>query len=672
MRDLCCRCVAAVFVLLSVSTAFAETPPVSGVVTGAKGMPVAGCRVGAVRLALSPDGAKPVVEATGETSSSGVYSLASPPSSEPESIRFLVAWKPGKCLGWSLLSLPASVPDAKTSTNIVTHALVRSSGKVVDTRSKPLAGAAVDVLGYYPYRALGLDSLPVCILSALGIAPSAHTGSDGRYTLEGVPSGIEVRVSVMKAGMGPADPCPMMAGSTIVMAPATAIVTGLVVDADGKVCPGVAVTLSGPMVQRVTTGTDGRYRATGVVAGVYKAAAGYDRSPSFTVKPGRETPAPAVRISRRVRIEGKAVDESSGQPVAGIVLRYWVDNESGSYPPGRSTKTLADGGFCADVPVAKICLEVIGTAGGYQLSPGSSEVTVPREGLKGLVLKMAKAQEARCRVLDGRGLPAAGYSVTLEDSPDEASVTCGADGSVSLMLPPPGMVYGPIPADEDTFDVRAVSPDGRSGCVAGVSRKDLLSGTCVIRTGPVADLQITVKLPGGSPAAFAKVYLTKVMRLGNGSTSETSYSRDNKSCDATGHAVFKGLLPGAGYRVTAAKRGFYDAGARTVFVPGKGKGTVDVRLVRAVREQRGRVVDENGKPLVGMTVTVVGGSGISAAEVTHAVTDRSGRFILKGLPDSRVHLTVYHSGRFADVTVNKNTGPVTIQLFPPEGRDGMR
>jgi hypothetical protein len=248
------------------------------------------------------------------------------------------------------------------------HLPTNLTGKVVDSKGQPVAGAIVCALtaissGAHPYdpelRAISRFTMP-----PFSDRYAVRTDSTGSYTLDNLPADSKVEI-VLK------DPrfvsCTVMSDRGAASAPTlTAVVgtfiTGKVIRQDGKpIGSAIQVTAIKNMTYSNTPPTakvdmDGTYKITGIAPGTYKVGLAFgeesaDWAPPLAVDVtatlGAQGTAPDLVLTSGGLVTGSVLDADTKQPLAGVYVGFQDGQSYGTQ--GVSSKTGADGKFTARV-----------------------------------------------------------------------------------------------------------------------------------------------------------------------------------------------------------------------------------------------------------------------------------------------------------------------------------
>ncbi|HYU34498.1 MAG TPA: carboxypeptidase-like regulatory domain-containing protein [Thermoanaerobaculia bacterium] len=240
-----------------------------------------------------------------------------------------------------------------------------------------------------------------------------------------------------------------LAAGDEIQQPPLLVVTGRVVDSEGKPIPGVKIWRLQTTEEQLQhadpppvaiSGPDGTFTLRGpqksVVVGACPAGWTYAQKPAIPWRPQAQI---ELRLDRATRISGRVLDKS-GEPVAGVTVRSTLEGRSGgcirhgatppcenSYEP-RSRVTDADGRFVLE-----------------SLKPGWFEISVdeseegerqvvrrrgaPGRGIEGVEFILSrKSVPVEGRVVDADGAPVAGASVTLSRALPEPKTETDTSG----------------------------------------------------------------------------------------------------------------------------------------------------------------------------------------------------------------------------------------------------
>jgi formylglycine-generating enzyme required for sulfatase activity/uncharacterized membrane protein YgdD (TMEM256/DUF423 family) len=252
------------------------------------------------------------------------------------------------------------IPESRTvtlppnATNVVFTGTLKTysiSGQVVDGSSNPISGVTISAGAVY----------------------STSTGTDGIYTLSGLPTGVyTVTASHSSYTFIPISrtvTLPPDATNVVFTGTLTYSISGLVVDESSHPISGV--TISAGAVYSTSTGTNGNYTLSGLFTGTYTITAS---NSSYTFIPVSRTvnlPPNATNIVftgtlLTYTISGQVVDESS-TPISGVIISAGAVYSTSTGTNGNYTLSgLPNGTYT-----------ITARQSGYIFTPANRLVTVP-------------------------------------------------------------------------------------------------------------------------------------------------------------------------------------------------------------------------------------------------------------------------------------------------------
>ncbi len=651
--------------LLLATCAGLRADPTAGVLMDNHKKPVAGIKVYSFLFAcVNGQPGKPTTEASTVTDPQGKYSLGELPPISKEQYRCLVAYKAGKYIGWTT---QVTVPEeyeryfGKQLPLAVAPAVDRT-GRVVDVNGHPLVNVPVKYVGLNAKQSYP-SYLPGEILQVLGVPTTLTTAYNGAFIIKDAPANADVFTTPKKKGFAAKRSGKERATLRIVLVPAGKV-EGTVKDAAGKPVKGaqVSASLGCDSPDSATTNANGRFVLSDLAPGKWYLTVNssdrmFDAVDNVTVTSGKTTHVRPISSLPMATVEGEVVYTDTGNPAPGVTVRifperrhFWTD--SGDHPT-----TDTNGIFKANTATGQNSLTVGNLPTGYVADPEYTSITVSKTGLSGVKIKLKKADVAKGKVVDNAGQPVVGAIVSIYQGGGESSPT-NVNGEFELTLPSRERSYQ---YQGESIAILAQMRSRKLGTVKCIAVADLVKAPVTITLEPLASAKVHVDIPSGKPAVGARISYNTTVGTDTESSTFPSDSAGIRT-DAHGNATVGGMIYGAKYQMVVAMRGYVDSEKRQSIAPGTDAiKVVTVKLQEAKRVQRGRVIDENGKPVADAEVIA---EGQQMTTLTSTKTNALGHFVLRGLPDNPVNLRVNISERHGEITVSKYVGTVTIQLVP--------
>lgn len=507
------------------------------------------------------------------------------------------------------------------------------------------------------------------------------TGTDGRVSFDVAPG--HYRVTAALTGHAPAEaqvdvPAGSRAPVDLALGAAAPVVRGTVSDANGGPIAGAIVTVAAEpgMLHADTeravaaiTDANGKF-ATSVLPGRYAVAT---RHPEYigdhrSVDVGADGVDLAIQLAPGGVIEGRVVDRAKG-PVAGATVTW--------------RRELATRGPFGALGRGEQGTTTAGADGTFRLTGlGAGRIELDAETDDG------RASREPTEVELGIAETATGVEIAVAQAPTIAGVVVRDDTKqpvpgAMVMVQGPGLMTGTAADDHGRFRITGVSP-GSHRLVAHAA--DALEGepvTVDVGKAPVPDVTLTVKAgmfitgrvdPPG-PAEVSEE-IPQDANLMDADHMRFVVGGNEARTEADGTFKIGPFPPGEVHLKAHAADG--RQGVATVTVPVTGEVVIALEDRGSIA---GRVVDANGDPLLGVTVSVrhiaakqrtvvVNGVDVGA---DRAPVDAQGRFELRGRDAGTWELSVLDARGTILPFVNgaDPDRPVRVALREGEHKDGV-
>lgn len=530
------------------------------------------------------------------------------------------------------------------------------SGSVRTHAGSPCAGAEI--------RLEVPAQMDIAFSGTMLLQPIAvRTAADGTFALESIPAGHDLECEVRAQGLPTlrrrvrAEP-----GRTVdlefVLDPGT-FVAGAVVDPRGAPVANARVAVRNATVRvsgaspnefavdevEAATGADGRFRATGVIAGEYHVdvyAAGFTphrRKRIAVPAEGLELAEPLV-LAEGLAIRGVALDDR-GQPVPGArigiqkpmpMMPGVMVTPDGAEDMGGSTAVANERGEFATLPLADgaydLAAEAKGhakaTAQGVRAGATGVELLLRRCGaIEGIAVSLADGEPIpRFRVAATRPIDFSGMLDPTSLIPGGSLEVAAADGRFRLEDVAPG-----------TWSVTVAAPGHARGSAAGIEVPpgEVVRGVILMLAPECAIAGRVVDPLTGLPVPGARV----TTRTGFEALLPDPLPGADATCDAAGAFELGGIASGR-YVVHATAKG-YAPGASPALVLAEHQRIdgIEIALPRG-GSIRGRVARADDRPTAGAMVSA---TRIGDMRPNLTTTDDAGRYALEGLPAGKYSVT---------------------------------
>ncbi len=481
-----------------------------------------------------------------------------------------------------------------------------ASGKVVDERGRPIAGALV-----------------TAVPTLLTRFSEVTSGPDGSFKLDGLGDGALFFTAAAPGYLptGRAFSFPA-AGITLPLSRPRAIEGSVL--SRGKPAAGAQVRLYAYHFGRTATaGQDGSFRFEGLLPEEYTVAASQEtRAASATVTAEQPLTRVVLNLEDGMRVRGRVSDEA-GAPIPGASIAAYLGSrrlsDSRSDEQGRfSVEGVPAGG------------RIIASQEGYE----SSAAPVAENAELELVLHAQVMVTGT--VLSSSGEPVPEVQI-LAHGASRGMATSDATGAFRLALREAGPVS--LMAHHSTYGAGEISIEAPAKDV-----KLQLNALGTVKARLVDKSHQPI--PGARATAFVE---SKAPR--------ETFSSDAPS-DAQGRLILAGLQQGS-YRVRFMARGYQPAERSEVAVPETGEVDLGEVTLENGLEISGVVLKSDGSPASGAFVHARG-KGVKGSEGVS--TDPDGSFTILGLREGSYQLSAFVDKSAAEVQAKAGDRGVTIRL----------
>jgi len=612
-----------------------------GTVVDAKGKPLAGVAVRLYDVTVGMDGFKAELSVETTSGPEGTFAISHAPvePGQPGSMGMILAYRLGLAIDWANW-----IFDADTRVKLTLGKPASLTGLVVDEAGRSVPGAEVGAFlaakandgQDQPRVTYGLPSVDWLV---------AKTDSTGRFSFDNLPSDCTAELLAWAPNRAKVFTLPDHgqdargqfvpgAKGIKISLPAEAIIEGTVVDKEqGQCLVGIGVFLrsqraagymeSSPMV----SGPDGRFRFSALRPGHYQidmvpAAGGsaWVTEPVFvSLGEGEVKTGIVFELSKAGVIEVLVTNAVTSEPVEGVSV--WMTEQDGRKFVFGVTNRLG---------VAKIVVppgRYVGDGlrqGQERVGEFNQEITVAAGGVGRLTVSLGKPLVLKGIVLDPNNKPV--VNADLRFCP-------GADRVVRSDMK--GRFDLPIHIEP----WRAGRQGGLLLLVRQVQRRlaamvelDANAMTTEVHLAPAATVIGKVVDPNGRAIPQAQGVISLLLE------GDEPMSIEVVESDRDGRFEAAGLPPGRTYRVQVPPVPGFGAAQRDIKI-GIGQDRLEVPdlvLPPADTSVSGVVVDEQGQPLEGVTVSSQG----LGQPLRHATSDSQGRFRLEGVCKGRIQLLV--------------------------------
>ncbi|MCX6344838.1 MAG: carboxypeptidase regulatory-like domain-containing protein [Armatimonadetes bacterium] len=375
------------------------------------------------------------------------------------------------------------------------------------------------------------------------------------------------------------------------------------------------------------------------------------------VKAGQTGIVPDIIALRGVIVSGRVIDADTGKPVAGVFLdvdllennphKWYKTDKNGKYElraiPGVSKHIY----YCR--------------SNSLYMAMDQKDLPINVTGpLSNVEFKIKKGNIISGTVQDESGKPIMNAIVIATSGDPAYSDAQGHFKTAVRSMPDRNPVI---------FTTLTVLQDAQQvGLFESFGTKISLKSPVILTVRPLQRLKVTVNGPDGKPLKNALVAPIALAEEGEfvGSPSHAFASpQKTNATDKDGICTFKHLIWGGRYKLEVELKGYYWAGRiAPLRVDETLEDNIKVVMQPTNRTQRGRFVDENGKPIAGARVHASFGFMCSPDWEPSTMTDANGEFVLTEMPDSEIRVDARKNAYGAFAVASKDTEFLEMKAIP--------
>jgi len=588
-----------------------------------------------------------------------------------------VAMKAGFSIGWIRSDAKPGVDETIGMIELTAPASV--SGVVKDTAGRPVADATV-----WPSSTKVKDRQAAPESFRFMISPlgrkylNSQTDPDGVFTITGLPQNSTLNLAASKPGMM-CEPKPVayadldyhanQSGINLTLVP-TATLEGRVVEEQtetpvaGAILVPLGYIVEDPLRRFIPTGTDGTFRLTNLKPSqvVIRAILESNTYPDWISEPVSVdlNPAETRKDFKITAVRGGLVEvmvraKNGNQPLEKVMLVF-NDNKS-LERMGSRVMTSAQG-------IAKV-----------KLLPGQYTIAANKAGWiferTPVICEFGKTNRVSIgatptprlegQVQDAEGKPVVNIPVTLVPMMQEESVSTDPEGRFSLLFNQQMYGNGPRP---ESFILARDPAGNRVGALE--IENGLSNSTFIVKLDQ--GLTLAGKVVDNEGHAVSNALLRLTQRIPSGESGLNIGS----TTDAEGRYELKGLPADWRYRIDVSAKGYADDQKNlNAAAPSAHRMEIEpFKLLKASLPVMGVVLDEAGKPVTGVFVSM-GGIRQPSASV---ITDNKGHFSFNEACAGPVHLSARFKDSVGSIEAQGGDTNVIVRLgkndrgMPPDGK----
>jgi hypothetical protein len=412
-------------------------------------------------------------------------------------------------------------------------------------------------------------------------------------------------------------------------------------------------------------------------ASFFAAASAPPPSASSVAGGGAGGGGPALQPAAAAAPAGALSKDQPLPPGVGGVLTGQVTAASDGEPVGRILVEALRQSRAGLVVVSSAATQADGSYSIAGLFPGQYFLRYSATGFTTSWYPAATSQSSAKSVTANAGVPTGSLNAVVTGLP--ASITGKIDPGDTLAMPSTTVSARPLAGSNSAKPAATATTDGSgayklTGLPAPGSYElsfatEGYQTTTIVETvnGGQQRLEPTVQLSSG-PGQISGLVTDGVKPLGGVTVTTTvdgkSISTGTPTVGQVGRYVITGLATPATYVLTFSHDGFADQSVVVDLAAGAQRADVDVSMVGGTGSVSGRLVDSDGAPLGGATVTV--GGAPTAISTTTLTNGDVGSFVVTGLMAPGSYTLTFtldgYQSQTVPVVLSADSPPLPIQV----------
>lgn len=511
-------------------------------------------------------------------------------------------------------------------------ASAKVGGTVVDGEGKPIPDVSVSFLSAEKQDIESDELIEGPLLPSM----TAHSGADGKWQLDGVPTDAKIWLTVSAPGWV-SQRSQILAGGTgeIVMSPG-AQVKGRLLGLDGKPLAGIYVSAQGVRGSRdaqggnTKTGADGTFTLDGMSGGTFNVSFSPElEAPAFVIPSfanvsasvGKPIQLPDAHAVEGVMISGRVFDSKTRAPMPGAMVGIYGGVNPASSPQVSTAIADENGVWKARTLPGESTIYVMGASQGFKRDEQEKKLVIGATGANDLDFALEPLPKITGRLLDENGK---GIKASLQLRRDNEIFWASSDENGDLTA------YGPTDGDWN------ISTQGEWDVVGPARVTVTADKPLEVRLKRLKLTTLELGVYDEDDAAVEGAHVMVNITTGEGDN--RTMRQSELISDKTGRAHLDDLRTDQKVEIMSAKKEGYDTPALPKADHVGQLWSASVTLTKRSGRASGQVFGENGEVAAS---TRVSGSGIDTR------SDGAGHFELAPLPKGITPVFAYRESGFA-------------------------